>query len=308
MNYLKTLKNIVIGDKSAEKIGDILEISEKEFSCKSSECQNKYKESCFDLRGDAANAPLYETARPANLHFLVATGKTDWEHDAFEESGTILKLISGKASKISNKYSIIAACNVTNEPLDFMDPECLSLNKLNVLVQPWFVRICGITKDNIDTVFEGIENVFEKSKEDESIKGKEGEELIEVLSNVEGLEVFKDINQSIILLCSHKTRDKKCGITAPIMKKEFESQLKDLDLFRDASDNRDGGVSVLFVNHVGGHKFAANVLIYNKHGEFVWFARCTPLNVNFIINETVLNHKVYPNNIRACSKFDAIKW
>lgn len=307
MNYLKTLKNIVVGDNSAEKIGNILEISDKEFTCDSSECHNKYKESCFELRADAANVPLYETTRPADLHFLVATGKTDWEHNAFDESGTILHLLNSKAEKLGRAQSIAVFCNVTNEPLDFMDPECLSLNKLSVLIQPWFVRVHGVTAKNIDQVFDGIKTVLEKRKKDSSISGIEADELKNALESVD-VDVVKDVSSSIVLLCSHKTRDKKCGITAPIMKKEFDSQLKDLDLYRDASDDRKDGVNVLFVNHVGGHKFAANVLIYNKHGEFVWFARCTPLNVKFIINETIINHKVYPNNIRACSKFDTIKW
>lgn len=306
MNYLKGLKNIVLGDNSEEKISKILPISEKDFACDPSECHNTYKESCFDLRGDAASAPLYETSRAPDLHFLVSTGKTDWEHDAFEEKDTILPLVSKHADDLSGKCKINIKCNVTNQSLNISEPDAITLKRLDILLLPWFVWIKGVTEENIAQVFKAIREILSSGIDE--IKGRQAEILISKLKSVDGVTLVKDENKSYVLLCSHKTRDKKCGITAPIMKKEFDSQLRDLELYRDAGDDRPDGVKVLFVNHVGGHKFAANVMVYNTHGEFVWFARCTPLNVNFIINETVLNHKVNGKNVRACSKFDPITW
>ncbi|TID14837.1 hypothetical protein CANINC_004508 [Pichia inconspicua] len=303
MNYLKTLKGAVFGDDSAEKISRIIPVSDQEFQCNPSECHIQFKESAFQLKGSDATVPLYETASPADLHILVSTGKTDWPHDAFDEKNTILPLIRRHSQSLGKKY---VAANVTNEPLDISDPDCLSLKKLDVLLLPWFVWIKGITETNIKQVFSNIEVVL--NDESENVKGKQAEILIAKLKSIPGISCYKDINSSYILLCSHRTRDKRCGITAPIMKKEFDSQLRDLDLYRDSGDDRSNGVHVMFVNHVGGHKFAANVLIYNKHGEFIWFARCTPLNVKFIINETVLHNKADVKHVRTCIKFDAIKW
>lgn len=308
MNYLKSLKAKVIGDDSESKIAEILPVSSEPFECKPNECVNGFKESCFTLRSDAASAPLYETANPANLHFLVSTGTTDWEHDAFEQKETILNTFSSKANTLGRNSNITVKCNVTNEPLDISDPKSITLNKLDVLIQPWFVWIRGITSDNMDEIFNEIKQIIKSESKDDTVKGNQARLLISQLTKVEGLVVSKEPNMSLVLLCSHRTRDKKCGITAPIMKKEFDSQLRDLGLYRDSGDDRPGGVKVIFVNHVGGHKFAANVLIYNKHGEFVWFARCTPLNVKFILNETVQHHKVFPANVRACSTFNAVKW
>ncbi|GMF06184.1 unnamed protein product [[Candida] boidinii] len=112
-----------------------------------------------------------------------------------------------------------------------------------------------------------------------------------------------------VMLCSHKTRDKRCGITAPIMKKEFDLHLRELDLYRDISDNRPKGVNVIFINHVGGHKFSANVLINLRSGEDIWYAKCSPLNVKPIIDETILNHgKVFPEYVRIVQKYNPINW
>lgn len=71
-------------------------------------------------------------------------------------------------------------------------------------------------------------------------------------------------HQYLILLCSQKTRDARCGQSAPLLRREFERHLRPLGLYRDLHDERPGGVGIYFISHVGGHKFAANVMIYRK--------------------------------------------
>lgn len=73
-------------------------------------------------------------------------------------------------------------------------------------------------------------------------------------------------HDALILMCSQKTRDARCGQSAPLLRKEFERILRPLGLYRDMHDERPGGVGIYFISHVGGHKFSANVMIYRKHG------------------------------------------
>lgn len=68
----------------------------------------------------------------------------------------------------------------------------------------------------------------------------------------------------LILMCSHKTRDARCGQSAPLLRKEFERILRPMGLYRDLQDDRPGGVGIYFINHVGGHKYSANVMIYRR--------------------------------------------
>lgn len=68
----------------------------------------------------------------------------------------------------------------------------------------------------------------------------------------------------LILLCSQKTRDARCGQSAPLLRKEFERHLRPLGLYRDLHDERPGGVGIYFISHVGGHKYSANVMIYRR--------------------------------------------
>jgi len=48
--------------------------------------------------------------------------------------------------------------------------------------------------------------------------------------------------------------------------------LQPLGLARDLDDERPGGVGIYFVSHVGGHKYAANVLVYRKRNAAFAFA------------------------------------
>jgi hypothetical protein len=73
-------------------------------------------------------------------------------------------------------------------------------------------------------------------------------------------------HSALILMCSHRTRDARCGQSAPLLRKEFERHLRPLGLYRDLHDDRPGGVGIYFINHVGGHKYSANVMIYRRRG------------------------------------------
>ena len=75
-------------------------------------------------------------------------------------------------------------------------------------------------------------------------------------------------HRALILLCSQKTRDARCGQSAPLIRKELERHLRPLGLFRDLDDERPGGVGIYFISHVGGHKYSANVMIYRRPDAF----------------------------------------
>ncbi len=129
----------------------------------------------------------------------------------------------------------------------------------------------------------------------------------------------------LILMCSQRTRDARCGQSAPLLKREFERLLRPLGLYRDQHDQRPGGVGIYFISHVGGHKFSANIMVYRRadavrkeqNGEVeegvdgstssipeaeknrlregaqcIWLARVRPEDCEGIIKYTVLQGKV----------------
>lgn len=75
-------------------------------------------------------------------------------------------------------------------------------------------------------------------------------------------------HSAVVLMCSQKTRDARCGQSAPLLRKELERHLRPLGLFRDLHDERPGGVGIYFISHVGGHKYSANVMVYRRPNAF----------------------------------------
>ena len=104
-------------------------------------------------------------------------------------------------------------------------------------------------------------------------------------------------HKAIILMCSHGTRDWRCGKSAPILRRELIRHLRPLGLYRDFDDDRPDGVGIYYINHVGGHKYSANVMVYRRgeNGEAnqgIWLARVRPEDCENIVRYTVLQGKV----------------
>ncbi|KAK6332757.1 hypothetical protein TWF696_002779 [Orbilia brochopaga] len=114
------------------------------------------------------------------------------------------------------------------------------------------------------------------------------------------LKSYECPHDYLILLCSHKHRDARCGKSAPLIHKELRRHLQPLGLYRDVDDFRPGGVGIFFINHVGGHKWSANMMIYRKQaGQGIWLARVKPSDIEAIVKWTLLEGKVQPDKIRA---------
>jgi (2Fe-2S) ferredoxin len=72
-----------------------------------------------------------------------------------------------------------------------------------------------------------------------------------------------------ILICGHTKRDKRCGWAGKMLSEEFAKQLP-----------ADESVCIAQVSHVGGHKWAGNVLAYPK-GD--WYGRVRTCDVQLIV-------------------------
>lgn len=146
-------------------------------------------------------------------------------------------------------------------------------------------------------------------------------------------------HSALILLCSQKTRDARCGQSAPLLRKEIERHLRPLGLFRDMDDERPGGVGIYFISHVGGHKYSANVMVYRRPDAFgldnvervkeeelkpkpkaalpetedvgaaqcIWLARIMPEDCENLVRYTILQGKVVKPETQLRGGFDRSK-
>ncbi|KAF9956507.1 hypothetical protein BGZ72_002746 [Mortierella alpina] len=89
--------------------------------------------------------------------------------------------------------------------------------------------------------------------------------------------------KAAVMLCSHKKRDKRCGVTAPILRRELTRVLRSKDLLGDG----EGDVEIWMVSHIGGHKFAGNVIVHRSEGMAVWYGRVEPCHSQAIVEATI---------------------
>ncbi|KAK8997211.1 hypothetical protein V6N11_020695 [Hibiscus sabdariffa] len=80
---------------------------------------------------------------------------------------------------------------------------------------------------------------------------------------------------SFVFVCSHGSRDRRCGVCGPPLVSRFKEEI--------VLHGLQGRVSVSPCSHIGGHKYAGNVIIFgsNINGEVTghWYGYVTPDDV-----------------------------
>ena len=129
----------------------------------------------------------------------------------------------------------------------------------------------------------------------------------------------RNINEIVVLICGHGGRDARCGTLGPMLKQEFEEKLErqNIELLRDAPPVEAVEVNtavegytptarVGLISHIGGHKWAGNVIIYippaftrnDLAGKGIWYGRVEPGHVEGIVSKTIMEGKVIKDLFR----------
>ncbi len=139
----------------------------------------------------------------------------------------------------------------------------------------------------------------------------------------------QDVRDMVILICGHGGRDMRCGFMGPALMNEFERQLpqQGFQVLKGPMQADDGAENLMLgkakdgegktnarvglISHVGGHKFAGNVILYippvmkasdgARHGLAgygIWYGRVEPKHVEGILRETVLGGRVIEDLFR----------
>ncbi|OJJ48669.1 hypothetical protein ASPZODRAFT_130776 [Penicilliopsis zonata CBS 506.65] len=232
--------------------------------------------------------PLYGHIKEFHSHVLVATGKSDWEEKVGKERGSLMEAFENSPAKSRYGRFMVSASNL-NPP----EPSGETTQGSTVLVLPSFTFVDSLKQDDVSELIATF------------IDGPQDQNNQDATSHLPSRPCPHDY---VVLLCSHKRRDARCGITAPLIKRELERHLRPLGLYRDADDDRPGGVGIYFVSHVGGHKFSANVLIYRKKDQqMIWLARIRPEHCEGVVKYTILQGKVVHPDFQLRGGFDRLR-
>ncbi|RAL17516.1 sucrase/ferredoxin-like domain-containing protein [Aspergillus homomorphus CBS 101889] len=264
-------------------------------------------------------------------HLLVATGKTDWVRDVADEAGSVMEAIEKGGLVPSNGKLKLSASNMP-VPDEYHYHE-QGHQPTTVLLLPSFTIVDHVTPALAPDLIKYFVNrapttttpLSVTSSPDPSQEADQEQPDTQISTP---LRARPSPHSAIILLCSHRTRDARCGQSAPLLRKEFERHLRHLHLYRDLDDERPGGVGIYFINHVGGHKYAANVIVYRKRdmdsytkesgdlsgdggvtggegaAQGIWLARVRPQDCENIIRYTVLQGKVVKPSVQLRGGFD----
>lgn len=119
----------------------------------------------------------------------------------------------------------------------------------------------------------------------------------------------------IILICGHGGRDQRCGVMGPLLQSEFTRVLgrKGFQVSETPVDS-DGSACIGQISHVGGHKYAGNVIIYvppsyrqrgnQLAGAGIWYGRVEPKHVEGIVDQTIIQGKVIADQFRGGIEHD----
>ncbi|XP_024960365.1 uncharacterized protein LOC112500974 [Cynara cardunculus var. scolymus] len=88
---------------------------------------------------------------------------------------------------------------------------------------------------------------------------------------------------SYIFVCAHGARDKRCGICGPALVSRFKDEIE--------LRGHQSKVSVRPCSHIGGHKYAGNVIIFgsNNHGKVTghWYGYVMPDDVPTLLEQHI---------------------
>ena len=297
---------------------------------------------------------LYGQVKGWSTHLVVATGKTDWVRDVADEKGSVMEAVGNYGTdKVKNGKVMLSASNIPTP-----DGECHGPgghDRTRVLLLPAWKMIEDVTPGNVKDLIEGViehsatntsplggsldpsngtpdETGYAESNGNtgghdvglEMASGADTDQQRIPASLASKFNISACPHRAIILMCSQKTRDARCGQSAPLLRKEFERVLRPMGLYRDLHDERPGGVGIYFISHVGGHKYSANIMVYRREGrkqgntndtsdtkslspeavQCIWLARVRPEECENIIKYTVLQGKVVKPHRQLRGGFD----
>ncbi|CAM8955770.1 unnamed protein product [Rhodiola kirilowii] len=136
----------------------------------------------------------------------------------------------------------------------------------DVLIFPDMVRYRRLTHFDVDTFVE-------------EVLVKESEWLPGTPEKLTGTYVF---------VCSHGTRDRRCGVCGPVLITRFKEEIESCGL--------QGKVFVRPCSHIGGHKYAGNVIIFGSSisGEVTghWYGYVSPEDVPILLEQHILKGEI----------------
>ncbi|KAH6758542.1 hypothetical protein C2S51_018777 [Perilla frutescens var. frutescens] len=137
----------------------------------------------------------------------------------------------------------------------------LKLSEGDVLIFPQMILYRGLGESDVDSFVEDV-----------LVSGKPWQS-----------GVPEELSGSYVFVCAHNNRDRRCGVCGPPLIEKFREEIE--------SKNLKDQVFVTACSHIGGHKYAGNVIVFSADpdGKIVgnWYGYVTPGDVLELLEKQI---------------------
>ncbi|ERS95591.1 hypothetical protein HMPREF1624_08107 [Sporothrix schenckii ATCC 58251] len=276
---------------------------------------------------------------------LVCTGTSDWpsrieDANSGDNLAADIKELFGRGGTYSDPYHHVAVLNASFPP---SVPRLVGLQSSSVYLLPSFTYIPYLPRLSFDAVEALAQGFLLPERLHPAHDGALSPVHRDRLTRKPALRrllygVREPIPDVLVLICGHRARDARCGIVGPVLQTAFTRALGRVGFHVEQGPvepddyvGTDGNgatknappppavqtarrttARVGLVSHIGGHKFAGNVIVYlppslrtpdglAAHplaGYGVWYGRVEPEHVEGLVQETVLQGRVVEDHFR----------
>ncbi|KAJ9131100.1 Altered inheritance of mitochondria protein 32 [Pleurostoma richardsiae] len=283
--------------------------------------------------------PLNGLISNYSQHVLVCTGKDDWpsrieEDNSGDNLAADLRELFGRGGRYSDPFHNIS---VLNSSFPSSIPRRTELQTTSAYLLPSFKYVPFLPRvsfDSVEALARGYLLPERLHPAHDGLSPIHRDRLVRKPVFRELLWGVRDVDDIMVLICGHGGRDMRCGVMGPVLRAEFEARLPEegievlhgpVNADTETAPAISGPIGeagghtsrVGLISHIGGHKFAGNVIIYlppslktadgAAHplaGHGVWYGRVEPKHVQGIVQETIVRGRVIAEMFRGAIKGD----
>ncbi|KAL3643979.1 hypothetical protein CASFOL_011911 [Castilleja foliolosa] len=208
-------------------------------------------------RAEMFQNSLSGTVDPYGRHvFLCYKSHDSWPSRVEDsDSDPLPKLLASALKARKNDISVKTRLTICEGGND------VKLSDGDVLIFPEMIICRGLKESDIDSFVEDV-----------LVNGKPW---------VSGVQ--EELTGSYVFVCAHNNRDRRCGVCGPILIEKFKEEIGSKDL--------NNQIFVAACSHVGGHKYAGNVITFstNPDGKIAgnWYGYVTPSDVPELLEKQI---------------------
>ncbi|KAI0027048.1 Sucrase/ferredoxin-like-domain-containing protein [Vararia minispora EC-137] len=274
------------------------------------------------------------SVKPYRRQVVISTGKSDWERSVTDVEDTLAAYLVALQTRLGGTHTPPSAftpagpspvvgifkdnethkVSVLNGSHDTISDDCASET---VLVFPDYKLVADVRR-----TLEGARDLWENAVHPAVPR-------LGALDPTSALRTWIIPYACVILICSHRRRDVRCAVVAPKLEAAFgkvleregwdvHTQIEEpdgppLEAFNECDRDREVQMLrrlqeldrqdpkralVLKTSHIGGHKYAGNVIIYLPSGAGVWYGRVSTHEVEPIVRTTIIGGRILPPLLR----------